>query len=57
LARDPQSWGDPFCDLSAARLYRRIYERILIEYAVHQEARLVWVKTFRPVLDHPLKSN
>ena len=57
LAREPAEWGDPYKRLHAAKLliYKRLYNGLYVEYAVHEEARVVFVRDCRPVLDHPLK--
>ncbi len=58
LSTTPTSWGDPQVHFRHAklRLYQRIWKRILVIYAVHEEQPVVFVKECKPVLGHPLES-
>ncbi len=58
LAKSPLAWGDPRRRLKAAKLVVRVrlHERLLVEYAVHEEQRVVFVRDCKPVLGHPLES-
>ena len=54
----PLNWGDPIRDYKGAKLhlYRRVFGQILTEYAVHEKARIVYIRDCKPVLGHPLES-
>ena len=56
LELDPKEWGDPFQRLEHLKqtLYRRIYDKLSVEYSVHDTERFVWLSRIRPVLGHPL---
>jgi hypothetical protein len=59
LTISPLTWGDPIRRYHEARLLlcRRVFDRILTEYAVHEESNIVYVKDCTPVLGHPLESS
>jgi hypothetical protein len=59
LSTTPSTWGDPLRHFKSAELlvYRRVLDRILVEYGVHDAQRIVFVKDCRPVLGHPLQSS
>lgn len=56
LQNHPTTWGDPYDTRPALRLvrYRRIYDQLLVRYAVHQEQLVVWLTGISPVLHSPL---
>jgi hypothetical protein len=56
LSSNPVQWGDPLYRLKNLDLLvcRRIYERIIVEYAVHQEERVVFLKDLRLQPENPL---
>jgi len=53
----PLTWGDPIQKYKGAKLllYRRVFEQILTEYAVHEKEHIVYIKECKPVLGHPLE--
>jgi hypothetical protein len=57
LQQQPATWGDPFDTRPALRLtrYQRIYDRLLVRYAMHLDEPFVWLTTVIPVLKSPLK--
>ncbi len=57
LTTDPVGWGEPQRRYRAAHLtvYHRIHDELHVVYAVHDEAKLVWVSAVEPVLGHPLR--
>jgi hypothetical protein len=56
LRQSPRDWGDPLFPLNALRLivYRGIHARISVTYGVHDRLPIVFIRDFKPVLDHPL---
>jgi hypothetical protein len=56
LETDPVAWGDQMRTLPAAGLldFHRLFQMISIRYAVNPTHRVVWVKEFTPVMNHPL---
>jgi hypothetical protein len=54
----PLTWGDPIGQYKGAKLFlfRRVFGRVLTEYAVHEEKHIVYIKECKPVLGHPLES-
>ncbi len=58
LVADPVGWGDPLCHYTDAKAtaYRRLFDELLVEYAVHDELTDVWLIDVVPVLGHPLRS-
>jgi hypothetical protein len=56
LRTDPLGWGDPTHDLRALGLvvFRRIFDELLVSYAVNEGQRVVWLTGIQPVLGHPL---
>jgi hypothetical protein len=52
----PRDWGDPMYTHLALQLivYRGLHARIAVTYGVHDRLPLVFVRDFRPILDHPL---
>lgn len=59
LIADPVGWGDPLCHYTDAKAmaYRRLYDELLIEYAVHDDLAEVWLIDVVPVLGHPLRAD
>lgn len=57
LSQAPIEWGEPRRKLRAAALLLcdRVHDRLLVEYAVHEEQRIVFVRDCKPVLGHPLE--
>jgi hypothetical protein len=58
LTRHPHSWGDPVYDLHHLELvvFRATYEKFVIEYSIHEEHQVVFVKEFRLLSGNPLES-
>jgi hypothetical protein len=56
LERTPRDWGDPLFPLHALQLmvYRGIHARLAITYGVHDRLPIVFIRDFKPILDHPL---
>ena len=59
LAREPLAWGEPVRYFQYAKLHlcQRLYDRVFVRYAVHDEQRVVFLQDCRPVLGHPLESS
>jgi hypothetical protein len=57
LESDPVGWGDPLRHYTDAKsvAYRRVYDNLLVEYAVHDELPVVWLIDVVAVLGHPLR--
>jgi hypothetical protein len=47
----PTAWGDPIRHRDGMRMteYRRVYERILVFYAVHDVHPIVWLTAAEPL--------
>ena len=58
LQNQPLAWGDPYDTRPALRhvRYRRIYDQLLVRYAVHQDQPVVWLTNLAPILRHPLSA-
>ncbi len=56
LQNHPTTWGDPYDTRKALRLvqYRRVFDQLLVRYAVHQDEPLVWLTGVSPILRSPL---
>jgi len=56
LQSDPLTWGDPLYRLHnlGVVVCRRLTDRLLVEYAVHEAQRVVWLTAVLPVFGHPL---
>ena len=56
LELEPKEWGDPFKRLGHLKqiMYRRIYDKLSVEYSVHDTEPYVWLSRIEPVLGHPL---
>src|SRR5262245_1260624 len=56
LCADPVSWGDPVRHLWSMDLvqYTRLYDELMVYYAVSVAERTVWLQGIVPVLGHPL---
>lgn len=56
LELHPESWGDPTHELPALQLkmYRRVYDKLSIQYGVHTLQPVVFLIGITPKLDHPL---
>lgn len=57
LELHPETWGDPVREIKSLRLmvYRRVYDKLAVEYGVHQEESIVFLLVLHPTLDHPLR--
>lgn len=58
LERSPRDWGDPLFPLHALQLmvYRGVHARLAVTYGVHDRLPIVFIRDFKPILDHPLAS-
>lgn len=56
LRSSPHTWGDPVHRLRSIKLLmcHRIYRMVHTTYGIHDEARIVFVKTMSIVGNHPL---
>ena len=56
LQVSPRDWGDPFHNLTGMKMvaYQRLFEHLVIVYAVHEEDSLVWIQSIKPGLGHLL---
>jgi hypothetical protein len=57
LSSEPTTWGDPLYPLAQLQLYvyRGIEQSIIVDYAVHDGERTVFVKRFSLLSNHPLE--
>src|SRR5205807_793082 len=58
LAKDPIGWGDPSHRLRHLDLlvFRRIYTFFLVEYGVHEEKRLVFIRRYKLLPKPPFQT-
>jgi hypothetical protein len=57
LSSAPTTWGDPLHQLPNLKLYvyRGLHNKFIVDYAVHEEARTVFVRQFRLMAGNPLE--
>lgn len=55
LRTTPTTWGDPIRRLDALRLthYRRVHDRIVVYYGVHDVEPVVWLTAVDPLRNSP----
>lgn len=58
LKTRPLTWGDPLYHLHFARLLvmRALQQMLFVEYGVHEERRIVFIKQFKLVPGSPLEA-
>ena len=56
LELHPETWGDPIRIYKGLHLsmYRRLHDKLRVEYGVHETEPLVFITGLTPALDHPL---
>ena len=56
LQHEPRSWGDPVQNLlgMSAIKYRRLYDNLVVIYAVHRDLPAVWLTSVEPTQYSPL---
>ncbi len=56
LHSDPESWGDPLFEYTAARLrnYQANHEQFIVHYAIHRDRTVVFVRSIELMSGSPL---
>ncbi len=56
LTTRPAEWGDPVRNLRHLKIvmYRRLIEFMIVEYGVHEDAKIVFIRDFRLIPENPL---